>query len=77
LNRKVKYKKLPLFVIGLALRAKGMDSWSVTHRKQILRLFLQGSGSKASDAVQRITGHPPRNLRSFVGDTFSHWQLAK
>ncbi len=77
LGRKVKFKAIPLGLLGIVLRLKGLDRWSIEHRKQIIRMFHQGSGSKASPDVEKITGHAPRNLKNFVNDTLAYWEGAE
>lgn len=47
--------------------------WEVEHAAAIYRLYRDGLGEDVTDAVQHVTGHPPRNIEDFLAENRHHF----
>ncbi|HWB75441.1 MAG TPA: NAD(P)H-binding protein [Nannocystaceae bacterium] len=70
LGRDVNYVPVAPEQVGEALRGMGADEWTVQLVIDYSRAYASGWGDNVTDAVQRMTGHPARDLDAFVREVF-------
>jgi uncharacterized protein YbjT (DUF2867 family) len=52
---------------------QGRLPWEVEHAAAIYQLYRTGVGELITDDVERITGHPPRNIEEFLAEHQNHF----
>ena len=70
-GRTIRYVDIPMSEQKKAMLGAGMPEWQAQALLDLQEYYLQGNGGELSDDVQRITGHPPRNLDQFLTDNAS------
>lgn len=70
LDREVTYVPVAPEQVGEAMRGMGADEWSAQLVTDYARAYASGWGDAVTDAVQRMTGHPARDLDTFVREVF-------
>ena len=66
LGRDVAYDAVPPQAAGEAVRAFGLDDWTVQVIVDYSRAYSTGFGDFVTDSVQALTGRPPRDIGAFV-----------
>jgi uncharacterized protein YbjT (DUF2867 family) len=66
LGRPVTYKDIPVEVIRERLLASGMPEWHVDVQVDFNTALSAGHASTVTDAVESVTGTPPRSLEQFI-----------
>ncbi len=64
----IEYRQIPPNEHRVAMIRAGVPEAVATSNAQAFGLIAQGDAAWLSDAVQSITGTPPRDLRAFVTD---------
>lgn len=52
----------------------GMDPWATGILEDLYRRVHDGGFAEVSGAVDEITGHPPRDIRSFIAEHVDAWR---
>ncbi len=71
LGRNVAYVAVPPEAAGEAVRAFGLDDWTVQVIVDYSRAYSNGFGDLVTDAVQSLTGHAPRDIDTFAREVIS------
>lgn len=71
LGRDVSYVAVPPQAAGEAVRAFGLDDWTVQVVVDYARAYTSGFGDFVTDAVQSLTGHAPRDIATFAREVIS------
>ena len=66
LGRTVTYVALPPEAAGEAVRAFGVDDWTVKVIVDYSRAYSKGFGDFVTDSVQSLTGRSPRDIGTFA-----------
>jgi NAD(P)H dehydrogenase (quinone) len=66
LGREVAYVPVPPEAAAAAVRAAGADEWTAGIIRDYCTAYARGWGDYTTDAVARVTGHPPRSVDDFV-----------
>jgi len=66
LGREVSYVAVPPAAAAEAMRAMGADDWTAGIIRDYCTAYASGWGDFTTDDVQRITGHAPRSIDTFV-----------
>jgi uncharacterized protein YbjT (DUF2867 family) len=66
LGRPVTYKNVPLAVMRERLLAAGMLEWQVDMQMEFSTALGSGQASTVTDAVEAVTGNPPRTFDQFI-----------
>lgn len=66
LGRDVAYVAVPPESAGEAVRAFGLDDWTVKVIVDYSRAYSGGFGDFVTDSVQSLTGHGPRDIEAFA-----------
>jgi hypothetical protein len=51
------------------MTARGTPQWEAEHFEEMYEMFRRGESEFVSDDVERITGHRPRDVESYLGET--------
>jgi uncharacterized protein YbjT (DUF2867 family) len=65
---RVPYVNLPPWLAAAALRRRGASSFEVEHAVRMSAYFASGADCAPTNAVDRLTGRPPRTLEAFLSD---------
>ena len=71
LGRNVAYVGVPPEAAGEAVRAFGLDDWTVQVIIDYSRAYAKGFGDFVTDAVQSLTGHAPRDIGTFASEVIA------
>jgi uncharacterized protein YbjT (DUF2867 family) len=71
LRRTVTYVAVPPEAAGEAVRAFGLDDWTVQVIVDYSRAYSKGFGDFVTDSVQSLTGHAPRDIATFAREILS------
>lgn len=71
LGREVAYVPVTPEAAGEAIRGFGADEWTVGIIRDYTRAYAQGFGDFTTDAVAKITGHPPRSIDDFAREVLA------
>jgi NAD(P)H dehydrogenase (quinone) len=71
LNRTVSYVAVPPEAAGEAVRAFGLDDWTVTVIVDYSRAYSKGFGDFVTDSVQSLTGRAPRDIGTFAREVMA------
>ena len=71
LGRNVAYVAVPPQAAGEAVRAFGLDDWTVQVIVDYSRAYSKGFGNFVTDSVQSLTGHAPRDIGTFAREVFA------
>lgn len=74
LNKKVTYKKIPLWLTKLVMRLKGGEPRIIRHQMEMAKLFLKGAGKKDTNKVLELTRVQPSTLNEFIDKNIAHFQ---
>jgi uncharacterized protein YbjT (DUF2867 family) len=66
LGRNVSYVAVPPEAAGEAVRAFGLDDWTVQIIVEYSRAYSKGFGDFVTDSVQSLTGQAPRDIGTFA-----------
>jgi uncharacterized protein YbjT (DUF2867 family) len=66
LGRDVSYVAIPPEAAGEAMRAFGLDDWTVQVITDYARAYSSGFGDFVTGSVEALTGHPARDIAAFV-----------
>lgn len=66
LERDVAYVAVPPEAAGEAVRAFGLDDWSVKVIVDYSRAYAKGFGDFVTDSVKSLTGRAPRDVQTFA-----------
>lgn len=55
------------------MASEGRKEWETDHAAAIFKLYQAGLGELVTDDVERVTGHPPRTIDSFLLEHRSHF----
>jgi len=75
LGHPVRYKSVPAWLAGLAMRREGVAAWDVKMRKQLFGMIKAGGEAQTNDLVETITGTAARSLEVFARDHREHFKL--
>lgn len=70
-GRMIRYVDIPMIEQQKALLGSGMPEWTAQALLDLQEFYIQGNGGELTEDVQRITGHPPRNLDQFLVENAS------
>ncbi|BDT92517.1 NmrA family transcriptional regulator [Nocardia sputorum] len=56
------------------LRQAGLDERSITWQQGLFRLIRDGGNAVVTDTVERLTGHPARQLKSYALEHAATWR---
>jgi uncharacterized protein YbjT (DUF2867 family) len=73
-GRTIRYVDIPMAEQKKALLNAGMPDWQAQALIDLQDYYLQGNGGELTDDVERITGHPPRDLNQFLAASVSAFQ---
>ena len=65
-GRTIRYVDIPMSEQKKAMLSEGVPEWQAQDLLDLQDYYVQGNGGELNDDVQRITGHPPRNLDQFL-----------
>lgn len=65
-GRTIRYIDIPMSEQKKAMLNAGMPEWQAQALIDLQEYYVQGNGGELNNDVQRITGHPPRNLDQFL-----------
>jgi uncharacterized protein YbjT (DUF2867 family) len=71
LGRNVTYVAVPPDAAGEAVRAFGLDDWTVQIIVDYSRAYSKGFGDFVTDSVQSLTGQAPRDIGTFAREIIS------
>ncbi len=71
LGRNVTYVAVPPEAAGEAVRAFGLDDWTVQIIIDYSRAYAKGFGDFVTDAVASLTGQTPRDIETFAREVIS------
>jgi uncharacterized protein YbjT (DUF2867 family) len=71
LGRPVSYVAVPPEAAGEAVRAFGVDDWTVKVIVDYSRAYSKGFGDFVTDSVQSLTGHAPRDIGTFAREVMA------
>ncbi len=71
LGRNVSYVAVPPEAAGEAVRAFGLDDWTVQIIVDYARAYSKGFGDFVTDSVQLLTGQAPRDIGTFAREVIS------
>jgi NAD(P)H dehydrogenase (quinone) len=63
-----RYVNVPVRIAGATLRRRGAAPFEVEHALRMAAYFASGADGTATDAVERLTGRPPRTLDTFLSE---------
>ena len=66
-----RYVDVPARIAAATLRRRGGSAFAVDHAIRMAAYFASGADGAATNAVERLAGHPPRTLDGFVSDHLS------
>jgi NAD(P)H dehydrogenase (quinone) len=61
-----RYLDVPPRLARKALRRRGASSFEIDHTLRMAAYFASGADGAPTDAVRRLTGHPPRSLDHYL-----------
>jgi uncharacterized protein YbjT (DUF2867 family) len=64
-----RYVNVPPRIAARALRRQGASPFEIEHALRMAAYFASGADGAPTDAVRRITDHPPRTLDEFLSTT--------
>jgi uncharacterized protein YbjT (DUF2867 family) len=73
-GRAIRYEDIPPDAMRAGLLAAGMPAGYAEMLVAILGHFKAGAAERVTDAVQTITGRPPRSLQAFVQEHAAVWR---
>ncbi|WP_174189249.1 NAD(P)H-binding protein [Nocardia barduliensis] len=73
-GRELRYTALPADQFADGLRTAGLDERSITWQLGLFRLIRDGGNAVVTDTVERITGHPARDLESYARENAGIWR---
>jgi uncharacterized protein YbjT (DUF2867 family) len=62
----VTYHDLPDDEFATWMESQHRQEWETDHAAAIFRLYREGKGELITADIERVTGHPPRNLRDYL-----------
>jgi NAD(P)H dehydrogenase (quinone) len=71
LGRAVTYVAVPPEAAGEAVRAFGLDDWTVKVIVDYSRAYSKGFGDFVTDSLQSLTGHAPRDIGTFAREVMA------
>lgn len=75
-GRAIRYEDIPPDAMRAGLLSAGMPAAYAEMLVTILGYFKAGAAERITDAVQTITGRPPRSLQAFVQEHAAVWRPA-
>jgi NAD(P)H dehydrogenase (quinone) len=70
-GRPVEIKEVTPADVRAMMTARGTPQWEAEHFEEMYEMFRRGESEFVSDDVARITGHPPRNVESYLAETLA------
>jgi hypothetical protein len=71
LGRTVTYVAVPPEAAGEAVRAFGLDDWTVQVIVDYSRAYSKGFGDFVTDSLQSLTRHAPRDIGAFAREVMA------
>jgi uncharacterized protein YbjT (DUF2867 family) len=66
LGRKIAYVQVPPEALKKVMEERGMPDWLVAHQGAMMGIVAKGGMAGETDWVQRLTGHAPRSLATWI-----------
>jgi uncharacterized protein YbjT (DUF2867 family) len=63
-----RYVNVPPRLAAKALRRRGASAFEVDHALRMAAYFTSGADGAPTDAVRRLTGHPPRTVQQYLSE---------
>ena len=70
-GRPVEIKEITPADVRAMMTARGTPQWEAEHFEEMYEMFRRGESEFVSDDVERITGHPPRDVEAYLSETLS------
>ena len=65
----VEIKEVTPADVRAMMTARGTPDWEAEHFEEMYEMFRRGESEFVSDDVERITGHPPRDVEAYLAET--------
>jgi uncharacterized protein YbjT (DUF2867 family) len=66
-GRPVEINEITPADVRAMMTARGTPEWEAEHFEEMYEMFRRGESEFVSDDVERITGHPPRDVEAYLG----------
>ncbi|MFF7940860.1 NAD(P)H-binding protein [Nocardia gamkensis] len=73
-GRELRYRAITADRFADGLREAGLDERSIIWQSALFRLIRDGGNAVVTDTVERITGHPARDLKSYARENAATWR---
>jgi uncharacterized protein YbjT (DUF2867 family) len=73
-GRELRYRAITADRFADGLREAGLDERSIIWQLALFRLIRDGGNAVVTDTVERITGHPARDLKSYARENAATWR---
>ncbi|MEV5570403.1 NAD(P)H-binding protein [Spirillospora sp. NPDC052269] len=73
-GRDLRYTPLTPDRFGDAMRQNGLNEGQITWQQGLFQLIRDGGNAVVTDTVERITGRPPRSLKSYADENAALWR---
>jgi uncharacterized protein YbjT (DUF2867 family) len=73
-NRVITYVDVPENTAATAMLQHHVPEWMVNQLLELYGVYKAGYAERVTDAVEKITGRPPRNIADFAQDYQNHFQ---
>ena len=70
-GRPVEIKEVTPADVRAMMTARGTPQWEAEHFEEMYEMFRRGESEFVSDDVERITGHPPRDVEAYLAETLA------
>jgi uncharacterized protein YbjT (DUF2867 family) len=67
----VEIKEVTPADVRAMMTARGTPQWEAEHFEEMYEMFRRGESEFVSDDVERITGHPPRDVEAYLAETLA------
>jgi hypothetical protein len=66
LGREITFVSVPWEGAKAAMEKQGMPDWLIAHMGGLSPFVSNGEMGETTDCVEKLSGHPPRNLADFL-----------
>jgi hypothetical protein len=70
LARPIQYVSVPPAIVKQSIRSKGMGDWYAQVMEDLCKAYSKNWGDVTTNDVERITGHAPRSIDTFLLELF-------
>ena len=68
LDKEILFVSIPMAGARAAWAGMGMPDWLVAHQTGAMELAATGAFGGETDAIEKVSGHPPRKLGDFIAE---------